>query len=110
MNDSKSVTRRRANRAARAALFVALTLSLLTLPGCGAEPRADDLDRIKSEFLTFRFQAPLNPRFADKSDLELFQLICAQNRVRCAPVLEMLRDSDPEFYEKLHAGQIGGAN
>ncbi len=84
-----------------------LLLALGLLPGCGAEPRAGDVGRIKSEFLTFRFQAPLNPRFADKSDLELFQLICAQNRVRCAPVLDMLRESDPEFYDKLHANQAG---
>lgn len=69
---------------------------------CGAEPRADDVERIKKEFLTFRFRAPLDERFAGKSDLELFRLICAENRVRCEPVLEMLKESDPEFHEKLH--------
>lgn len=84
------------------ALVFALLLATFVLPGCGAEPRPDDVERIKQEFLTFRFRAPLDDRFAGKSDLELFQLICAENRVRCGPVLEMLKESDPAFYEKLH--------
>ncbi|MEQ9365770.1 MAG: hypothetical protein RIF32_16120 [Leptospirales bacterium] len=79
-----------------------LLLGLFFLTACGADPRADDVERIKKEFLTFRFRAPLDERFAGKSDLELFRLICAENRVRCEPVLEMLKDSDPDFYDKLH--------
>lgn len=81
---------------------VLLIISLLLLGGCGADPRPDDVARIKKEFLTLRFRAPLDERFSDKSDLELFRLVCAENRVRCEPVLEMLKESDPEFYEKLH--------
>ncbi|MCR9143793.1 MAG: hypothetical protein NXI24_16215 [bacterium] len=83
-------------------LFVLLGFTGFAGMACGAEPRADDVERIKKEFLTFRFRAPLDERFADKSDLELFRLICAENRVRCGPVLEMLKESDPEFHEKLH--------
>ena len=79
-----------------------LLLGLFFLTACGADPRAGDVERIKKEFLTFRFRAPLDERFAGKSDLELFRLICAENRVRCEPVLEMLKESDPEFHEKLH--------
>ena len=77
--------------------------ALFIFAGCGAEPRPDDVQRIKKEFLTVRFRAPLNDQLAGKSDLELFRLICAENRVRCEPVLQMLKESDPDFYEKLHA-------
>lgn len=84
---------------------VAAVLATLSLGGCRAEPRADDVERIRKDFLELRFRAPLDPRLEDKSDLELFRLVCASQNVQCEPVLEMLKEQDPEFYQTLRQSE-----
>jgi hypothetical protein len=79
--------------------------------GCSGSPRAEDVERVKQDFLTLRFHSEFSPELKGKSDLEIFELSCTQNRVRCSTALEMLKASDPEFYAKLQppAGQAATA-
>lgn len=83
-------------------LFISL-LSLLSilLLGCAARPEESDLVRVKEHFLQMRFQAVFRPELQSKSDMELFLLSCEQNRLRCDPLLEMLKEKDRPFYDAL---------
>ncbi len=82
-----------------------LSALLFTGVSCRADPRPDDVDRIRKDFLELRFRAPLDPRLENKSDLELFRLVCASQNVQCEPVLEMLKEQDPEFYQTLRQSE-----
>lgn len=73
------------------------------LGGCSGSPRPEDVERVKQDFLTLRFHSEFSPELKGKSDREIFELSCTQNRVRCSTALEMLKSSDPEFYAKLQA-------
>ncbi len=80
----------------------ALVAMLAAFAGaCSGSPRAEDVERVKQDFLTLRFHSEFSPELKGKSDLEIFELSCTQNRVRCSTALEMLKASDPDFYAKL---------
>ena len=72
---------------------------------CYAEPTQEDLERVKRRFLLLRFEAPLSAEYRGKSDAELFQVSCRQNRVRCDDVLELLREHDRKFHDRLMEGE-----
>lgn len=85
-------------------ILLALLYALLAsgaLPHCYAEPDSDDVDRVKRHFLSLRFQATFDPELRLKDDLQLFQLSCQKNRVKCDRVLNMLKMSDITFYTRL---------
>lgn len=69
--------------------------------GCGAQPNADDVRRVKQHFLSLRFSAPLRPQMRDLSDQTLFRTSCEQMRVDCDQVLAKLKKSDPDFFATL---------
>lgn len=77
-----------------------LSLSLLLL-ACNAEPNDTDVQRVKEDFMQLRFQSEIQPRFQGLSDEQLFRLACKNNNVQCDPVIEKIKQSDPEFYEVL---------
>lgn len=83
--------------------FLISLLSLLSIlpTGCVARPEESDLVRVKEYFLQVRFQAAFKPELQSKSDMELFLLSCEQNRVKCDPLLEMLKEKDRPFYDTL---------
>ncbi len=83
----------------------ALLLLTVTMVSCYAEPNTEDLERVKSRFLLLRFQAPLTREYRNLTDKELFELSCAQNRVRCSKVYSMLERTDAGFYRKLTGGE-----
>lgn len=76
-------------------------LALVLLTFCGADPTAEDIVRVKEQFLVLRFRAPLVAELRHKSDLELFQRSCKNHRVRCETVLERVKQDDPDFYRAL---------
>jgi len=80
--------------------IIGLVLSAF-FASCTASADASDLNRVKQQFLQMRFQSVLVPELKNKTDLELFQLSCAQNRMNCDQILQMLQSSDPEFYKTL---------
>ena len=71
------------------------------LVSCSAQPQDSDLKRVKQQFLQLRFQAATLTEYKNKTDLELFELSCQNNRVKCEPVLELLKKEDPQFYDTL---------
>lgn len=83
-------------------VFALVAALSVTVSGCSGSPRPEDVERVKQDFLTLRFHSEFSPELKGKSDLEIFELSCTQNRVRCSTALEMLKASDPEFYAKLH--------
>lgn len=68
---------------------------------CEARPEEADLARVKEHFLAARFQSLFVKDLQGKSDLEIFQFSCAQNRVQCDQVLDLLKEKDPTFYDTL---------
>ena len=85
----------------RLLLISLLSLLSILLIGCKARPEESDLVRVKEHFLQMRFQAAFRPELQSKSDMDLFLLSCEQNRVRCDPLLEMLKEKDRPFYDAL---------
>ena len=85
----------------------ALRMSIMTLAlvymfnGCQAEPGPADLGEVKRTFMALRFVAPFHGELRDFNDLELFERSCAQKRVRCEDVLEILKKEDEKFYQTL---------
>jgi hypothetical protein len=82
-------------------IFMLIALLAAFVGGCSGSPRPEDVERVKQDFLTLRFHSEFSPELKGKSDREIFELSCTQNRVRCSTALEMLKASDPEFYAKL---------
>lgn len=85
----------------RFALLLLAAAGFLAIPGCSADPTENDVVRVKQQFLILRFRSGLDPKMQGKSDMELFQQSCINNRVNCDRVVEMLKQSDPEFHSKL---------
>ena len=85
----------------RLLLISLLGLLSILLIGCVARPEESDLVRVKEHFLQIRFQSAFKPELQAKTDMELFLLSCEQNRVRCDPLLEMLKEKDRPFYDTL---------
>lgn len=71
------------------------------LPSCYAEPTADDLERVRRQFLVLRFHAPFDPALRGFDDKRLFEMSCQNHRVRCDRVLGMLKIKDMKFYGTL---------
>lgn len=82
-------------------LRIAILPLLFFLQGCYARPGENDLQRVRQQFLVNRFQAPFFRETKGLSDLEIFKMTCDNNRVRSELILEMLKEKDPQFYEKL---------
>ncbi len=82
-------------------ILLLLTAVGLLFSGCHATPAQADLERVKKHFLAMRFQAPFSKELKNLNDADLFQMSCEANRVRCAPLLDMLKQSDPKFFETL---------
>lgn len=88
--------------------FLTLKASLVVwifLLNCSADPVENDAIRVKEQFLVLRFRAATNPELKGKTDQELFEISCINNRVRCDAVLEILSENDPEFYSTLTGEQ-----
>ncbi|MBI3395635.1 MAG: hypothetical protein HY042_07365 [Spirochaetia bacterium] len=86
-------------------VLTACAVILLSASQCRfPDPTADDVERVKQEFLMLRFHAPTIREFSHMSDMELFQKSCQSKRVRCDKVLQIIKDKDPDFYQKLTGG------
>lgn len=85
-------------------------ISLVVLVSCSAQPEESDLKRVKQQFLQLRFQAATLAEYKNKTDLELFELSCQNNRVKCEPVIELLKKEDPKFYSILTGKQTNEDN
>lgn len=80
---------------------ILMVLVLAALSGCYAKPTEADADRVIQEFMTLRFQAPLNPELSQKTDKEIFELACRSKRVKCDLVKDIVRTRNPELYKTL---------
>ncbi len=85
----------------RLPLILAIVCAGCLLTACAAEPTAEDVTRVKEQFLVLRFQAPLVAELRHLSDRDLFERSCKNHRVRCDAVLEMLKKDEPDFYNTL---------
>jgi len=99
--------RRRGWRPARGFTALVIVAAAVFGSGCYADPREEDLERVKEDFLTIRFLAPFREEWRGLDDESLFELSCQQNRVQCDDVRAMLKEEDPEFYAIL-VGQTDG--
>jgi hypothetical protein len=80
---------------------LAFLLLTTTFVGCSADPNETDAERVKEQFLSYRFQATFNPETKDLTDKELFEQTCKANRVNCDKVIEILKKKDPAFVDTL---------
>lgn len=85
----------------RACIASLACFAITALAGCYAEPREEDLQRVKEDFLTLRFVAPFREEFRGMNDEQLFAMSCQNNRVQCDEIRAMLKAEDPEFYRIL---------
>jgi len=76
-------------------------MAFASLAGCYADPREEDLERVKEDFLTLRFVAPFREELRGMNDEQLFAMSCQNNRVQCDEIRKMLKAEDPEFYRIL---------